>query len=94
MGHEDMEGGQRNRSTLSLTSALDWVGGQSHVPAALPLGKTQYPLYKKLGGSQARSGLVQKIPTPPGFDPRTDQPAVSRYTDCGIPVQTWKKRDM
>ena len=26
-------------STLSLTSALDWVGGQRHAPAALPPGK-------------------------------------------------------
>jgi hypothetical protein len=30
-------------STLSLTSALDWVGGQRHVPAALPPRKTWYP---------------------------------------------------
>ena len=26
------------RSTLSLTSALDWVGGQRHAPTALPPG--------------------------------------------------------
>ena len=30
--------------TLSLTSALDGVGGQPHVPAALPPGKTRYLL--------------------------------------------------
>jgi hypothetical protein len=39
-------------STLSLTSALDGVGGQRHAPAALPPGKTRYPLYRKLGGPQ------------------------------------------
>jgi hypothetical protein len=63
-----------NSSTLSLTSALDGVGGQRHAPAALPPGKTQYPLYRKLGGPQGRSGQVRKISPPPGFDPRTIQP--------------------
>ena len=38
-GHEDPEGEYRYSSTLSLTSALDGVGGQSHAPAALPPGK-------------------------------------------------------
>jgi len=36
------------------------VGGQRHAPAALPLGKTRYPLYRRLGGLQGRSGRVQK----------------------------------
>ena len=35
---------------------LDWVGGQRHAPAALPPGKTRYPLYRRLGGPQGRSG--------------------------------------
>jgi hypothetical protein len=39
--------------TLSLTSALDGVCGQRHVPAALPPGKTSYPLYRRLGGPRA-----------------------------------------
>jgi len=69
-------------STLSLTSALDGIGGQRHAPAALTRGKTRYPLYRRLGGSQGRSGQVRKISTPPlGFDPRTDHPVASRYTD-------------
>jgi len=37
------------------------VGGQGHAPAALPPGKTRYPLYRRLGGPQGRSGLVRKI---------------------------------
>jgi len=37
-GHEGPEGEKRYSSTLSLTSALDGVGGQSHTPAALPPG--------------------------------------------------------
>jgi hypothetical protein len=59
--------------TLSLTSALEGVGGQRHAPAALPPGKTRYLLYRRLGG--------RKFSLPPGFDPRTLQPVKSRYTD-------------
>jgi hypothetical protein len=54
-----------------LTSALEGMGGQHHAPAALPPGKTRYPLYRRLGGSQGRSGRVRKISPPPGFDLRT-----------------------
>jgi len=32
------------------------VGVQHHAPAALPPGKTQYPLYRRLGGPQSQSG--------------------------------------
>jgi len=66
-------------STYSLTSAQDVVGGQRHPPAALPPGKTRYPLYRGLGGSQGRPGKMRKIP-PLGFDPRTVQPVPNRYT--------------
>ena len=68
-------------STLPSTSALDGVGGQRHAPAALPPGKTRYPLYRRLGGLQSRSGRLWKISPPSGFDPRTVQPVASRYTD-------------
>ena len=68
-------------STLSLPSALDGVGGQPQAPAALPPGKTRYPLYRMLGGPQGRSGRVRKISPPPGFDPQIVQPLESRYTD-------------
>jgi hypothetical protein len=62
------------------------VGGQRHAPAALPPGKTRYPLYRRLGGPQGRSGQVRKISPPTGFDPRTVQPVASRYTDWAIPA--------
>ena len=62
------------------------VGGQHHAPAALPPGKTRYPLFRRLGRPQGRSGRVRKIPPPPGFDPRTVQPVASRYTDWAIPA--------
>ena len=47
--------------TLSLTSALDGVGGQHHASATLPLGKTRYPLYRRLGGPQGRSRRVRNM---------------------------------
>ena len=67
-------------STLSLASALGGVGGR-HAPAALPLGKTRYPLYRRLGGPQGRSERVREILPPPGFYLRTVQPVASRFTD-------------
>jgi hypothetical protein len=58
------------------------VGGQRHAPAALP----QYSLYRRLGRSQGQSWQAKKISPPLGFDSRTAQPVVSRYTDWAIPV--------
>ena len=60
------------------------VGGQHHAPAALPPGKTWYPLYRRLGRPQGRSGRVRKISPLPGFDHRTVQSVASRYTDRAI----------
>jgi hypothetical protein len=63
------------------------VGGQRHAPAALPLGMTRYPLYRKLGRPKGWSGRVLKISPPPGFDPRTVQPVASRYADYATPAR-------
>jgi hypothetical protein len=73
-GNEGPEVEYRYSSTLSLTSELDGVRGQRHAPAALPPRKTRYPLYRRLGGPQGRSGRVTKISPLPGLDPRTVQP--------------------
>ena len=62
--------------TLSLTSAIDVVGGQCHTPAALPLGETLYPLYRRLGGPQNQSGWVWKISPSPRIQ-SMDRPAHS-----------------
>jgi hypothetical protein len=61
------------------------VGGQRHALAALPPGKTRYPLYRRLGGLQGRSGRLPNISPPQGFDPWTVEPVWSRYTDHAIP---------
>jgi len=56
--------------------------GQHHAPATLyPQERPQHPLHRRLGGPQGQSGQVQKISSPPGFDPQTVQPVASRYTD-------------
>ena len=64
------------------------VGGQRHAPAALPPGKTRYPLYRRLGGSQRRSGRVRKPRPPPGFNPRTVQPVDTPNAHCQV-VLLW-----
>ena len=65
-----------------MTTALEGGEGSASRPGrSLPPGKTRYPLYRRLGGPQGRSGQVRKISPPPGFDSRTVQPVASHYTD-------------
>ena len=83
--HEGPEGKQRYSSNLSLTSALEGVGGKRHAPAAWSPGEIRYLLYRRLGGPPSRSEQVRKISLPLGFDPRTVQTVASSYTDWVIP---------
>jgi hypothetical protein len=55
------------------------------MPRPLP-GKAQYLLYRRLGGLHVRSERGWNISPTPGFDPRTDQPVASRYTDYTNPA--------
>ena len=65
-----------------MTTVLEGgEGSESRPGRSLPPGKTRYPLYRRLGGPQGRSGQVRKISPPPGFDLRTVQPVASHYTD-------------
>jgi hypothetical protein len=88
-GHKGPEGEQMYSSTLPSTSTVDVVGGQRHAPAALPPGKTRYPVYRRLGGTQGRSGQVRKISPPPGIVPRTFQYVTNRYTDWPIELESY-----
>jgi hypothetical protein len=65
------------------------VGGQRQALAALHKKKTQYPLYRKPGGPQGRSGRVQKISSQPGFDPQIVQHVASHYIDYAIPAHKY-----
>jgi hypothetical protein len=78
---------QRVNSEELTGKAKMEVGGHRHAPVVLPPGKTRYPLYRRLGGLEGRSGRVRKISLPPGIDPRTVQPVASRYTVCAIPTR-------
>ena len=82
ISHEGPQGEQRYSSTQFFTSALESGEGSASRPGRkLPPGKTLYPLCRRLGGPQGRSGQVRKFSSPPGFDSRTIQPVGSRYTD-------------
>jgi hypothetical protein len=73
-GHEGPGGQQSYIANLSLTSGPDGVGGQRHAPAVISPGKTRYPLYRRVGGPQGRSGRVRKILSPPASIPGTSSP--------------------
>jgi len=57
-----------------------WVVSSTPRPHFTPRGKTRYPLYRRLGGPQGRSGRAE-ILVSIGIRSRTIQPVVSRYTD-------------
>jgi hypothetical protein len=70
------------RCTISLTSALDGVGGQTHVPAAFPLEKNTYPLCGRLGGPQDWSEECEKSHTHRIRSPETPEVSKSLYRLC------------
>ena len=77
-----------------MTTALEGGEGSASRPSrSLPPGNTRYPLNRRLGGPQGRSGQVRKISPPPGFDLRTVQPVASRYTDYATRPTPRCKRD-
>ena len=85
IGHQGSEGDIRFMSTLSLTSALLGDGWSTPRQSHFTPGKeAQYPLCRRLGGTQGRSKMVQKILPTLGFDPWTVQPLAICYTDWGI----------
>jgi len=71
-----------------MTTALEKGEGSASRPGrSLPLWKTRYPLYRRLGRPQGRSGQVRKIW--PSTGPRTVQSVASRNTDWAIPAHRW-----
>jgi hypothetical protein len=70
------------------------MGGQRHALAALPPGKTRYPLYRRLGGPQSRSRRMRKISPPTGIR-SPDRPARSESLNrLSYPGSVWKDEDM
>ena len=72
------------------TSALEGGEGSASRPSRfLPLGKTRYPLYKRLGGPQGRSGRWKISPTQ-GLDRRTVQPIAQSLYLLSYPAHNKK----
>ena len=76
-GHEGPERDKKYSSTHSYARCLIRVGRQRFTSGK----ETRYPSYKRLGGSRGQSGRKRKISSPRGFEPRTVEPAASRYSD-------------
>ena len=76
-----------------MTPALDGVSGQQHAPAYFTPGKDSLPIVQEAGWAPGPvwTGADNLAPPPPGFDPRTVQPVVSRYTDRAIAAQVFFK---
>ena len=75
-----------------MTAALEGGEWSAARPGrTLSPGKTRYPLYRRLGGSQGRSGRAENL-VPTGIWSQTVQPVVIRYTDWATrpTEQTWK----
>ena len=65
----------------SMTAALEGGEWSAARPSlTLPPGKTRYPFYKGLVGTQGRSGRMENL-VHTRIRSRTIQPVVSRYTD-------------
>ena len=80
---------QSDSCTLSLTSTLEEGGWTTRRPNRLtPRDNIQYPLYRRLGEPQGRSGQVRKISPFTGIrsPDRPANPVASRYTDLAIPA--------
>ena len=82
----DTKGKWTYSSTLSVTSALNGVGGLRHTPADLPLGMTRYPMHRRLSGAQNWHESVRKISSSPRSDTRAVQTVANRYIDWANPV--------
>jgi len=64
--------------SLSWPTALEGGEETASCPGrSLPPGKTRYPLYRRLGGPQGRSGQVRKISPPTGIQ-SPDRPVRSQ----------------
>jgi len=64
-----------------------WVDSPTPRPHFTP-GKNRYPFYRRLGGSQGRSGRAENLALT-RIRSRTVQPVVSRYTDWATRPTIW-----
>jgi hypothetical protein len=90
--HEDVWGsGCIDPRFLDFVTSWRWVVSVTPLPLYPGRKSPWYPLDKRLGGLQSRSGRrgEEKILDPTGTrtpDPSIAQPVASRYTYCAIPT--------
>ena len=71
-----------------MTAALE--GGEwsaARPDRTLPLGKTRYPFYRRLGGPQGRAGRAENL-TPTGIRSQTVQPLAQSLYQLSYPNHT------
>lgn len=61
-------------STRTQPRPYKGAGEQCHAPAYFPLGKTRYPLHRRLGGLWGHSGPGWKNSYPRGSNPKPSSP--------------------
>ena len=75
----------RGIALLSMTAALEGGEWSAARPfRTLPLGKTRYPFYRRLGGHQGRSGRAENLVST-GIRSRTVQPIAQK--SVAIPTE-------
>ena len=71
-----------------MTAALEGGEWSAARPGRiLPPGKDPVPIVQKAGWAPGPVWTAENL-APPGFDPRTAQPVVSRYTDLATRPHT------
>ena len=92
IGHEGLQREQRYSSTLFLDLGTRMGDGSASRPGRfLTPGKTRYPLYRRLGGPQGRSGRrkisLHRAPIPGPSSPQS----VTIPTELPGPIASWVK---
>jgi hypothetical protein len=83
--HEGIEG-SRGLTYSSFNLGARWGGWSTPPLGRFYPGLTRYPLYRRVVGPQGRSGRVQIISRPLGFDARIVTGHSESYAVCAIPV--------
>jgi len=72
-----------------MTAALEGGGWSAARPGrTLPLGKTRYPFYRRLGGPQGRSGQAENL-VPTAIRSRTVQPVAQSLYRLSYPAHIY-----
>jgi hypothetical protein len=80
-GHQGPRGGVELQLYSFLTSALGGGGWPAPRPGRFAAGKDPVPTVQEAEWAPGPVWTCAKNLVPPGFDPRTFQPVVTRYTD-------------